>query len=76
MSRDWVKKIEEIKQRLVELWQCTNTDFRENFHVPRFASGTEAQVIWGDIVKRLVIAYFIGNISAKNIKTRSRVSKL
>jgi len=27
----------------------------------------EAQVIWGGIVKRLLIAYFIGNISAKNI---------
>jgi len=27
----------------------------------------EAQVIWGDIVKRLLIAYFIGNIFAKNI---------
>ena len=25
----------------------------------------EAQVIWGGIVKRLLIAYFIGNISAK-----------
>jgi len=33
------------------------------FHVlPRSA---EAQVIWGGIVKRLLIAYFIGNISAK-----------
>jgi len=27
----------------------------------------EAQVIWGGIVKRLLIAYFIGNISAKKI---------
>jgi len=25
----------------------------------------EAQVIWGGIVKRLLIAYFIGNISGK-----------
>jgi len=25
----------------------------------------EAQVIWGGIVKRLLIAYFIDNISAK-----------
>jgi len=36
----------------------------------------EAQVIWGGIVKRLLIAYF--NISAKNIKTihvRQRYSK-
>jgi len=27
-------------------------------------------------VKQILIAYFIGNISAKNIKIRSRVSKL
>jgi len=27
----------------------------------------EAQVIWGGIVKRLLIAYFIGNISTKKI---------
>jgi len=27
----------------------------------------EAQVISGDILKRLLIAYFIGNISAKKI---------
>jgi len=37
----------------------------------------EAQVIWGGIiVKRLLIAYFIGNISAKKIKIHSHVSKL
>jgi len=36
----------------------------------------EAQVTSGGIVKRLLIAYFIGNIYAKNIKIRSRVSKL
>jgi len=36
----------------------------------------KAQVIWGGIVKRLLIAYFIGNICAKNIQIRSRVSKL
>jgi len=34
----------------------------------------EAQVIWGGTVKRLLIAYFIGSISAKNIKIRSRMS--
>ena len=32
-----------------------------DFHVSPFS----AQVIWGGIVKRLLIAYFIGNISAK-----------
>ena len=36
----------------------------------------EAQVIWSGTVKRLLIAYFIGNISflPKNIKTHSRMS--
>jgi len=36
----------------------------------------EAQVISGGIVKRLLIAYFIGNISVKNIKIHSCASKL
>jgi len=40
------------------------------------AGSTEAHVIWGGILKRRLIAYFIGSISAKNIKIRSRVSKL
>ena len=73
----WVKKIEEIKRRLAEFWQCTNTA-SENaiFVLPVLPRGAEAQVIWGGIVKRLLIAYFIGSISVKNIKIRSRVSKL
>jgi len=34
---------------------------------PRFAryGSAEAQVIWGDTVKRHLIAYFTGNISDK-----------
>jgi len=36
----------------------------------------EAQVNWCGIVKWLLIAYFISNISAKNIKIHSCVSKL
>jgi len=36
----------------------------------------EAQVIRGGIVKHLFIAYFISNISAKNFKIHSCVSKL
>jgi len=32
---------------------------------PILTGSAEAQVIWGDIVKRLLIAYFISNISAK-----------
>ena len=48
------------------------------FVFPVLPGSTEAQVIWGGIVKRLLIAhaYFIGSISAKNLKLRSRVSKL
>ena len=36
----------------------------------------KAQASWGGVVKHLLIAYFIGSISAKNIKIRSHVSKL
>ena len=36
---------------------------------PVLPGSAEAQVTWGGIVKRLLIAYFIGNISAKNIKS-------
>jgi len=32
---------------------------------PILPRSAEAQVIWGGIIKRLLIAYFIGNISAK-----------
>jgi len=33
----------------------------------------EAQVIWGGIVKRLLIAYFIGNIVAKKYQNPLKV---
>jgi len=33
----------------------------------------EAQVIWGGTVKHVLIAYFIGDISAKNIKIHIKV---
>jgi len=42
---------------------------------PVLPGSAEAQVICCGVVKRLLIAYFIGNISAKNIKIRSHVSK-
>jgi len=42
----------------------------------RFPGSAEAQVIWGGTVNDLSIAYFIGNISAKNIKMRLCMSKL
>jgi len=61
-----VIQTEEIKQRLVEFWQCTNTASEKcNFCVPVLPGSTEAQVIWGGTVKRLLTAYFIGSISAK-----------
>jgi len=51
----WVKKIEEIKQ-LVEFRQYTNTAFEWKMWFSCFLilpGSAEAQVIWGDIVKRL-----------------------
>jgi len=56
---------------------CNTIQLSENviFVFPRFGSA-EAQVIWGGIIKRLLIAYFIGNISAKRIKIHSYASKL
>jgi len=39
---------------------------------PVLPGSAEAQDIWGGTVKRLLIAYFIGNISAKKFKMRSR----
>jgi len=35
------------------------------FVFPVLPGSAEAQVIWGGVVKHLLIAYFIGNISAK-----------
>jgi len=43
---------------------------------PVLPGSAEAQVTWCGTVKCLLIAYFIGNICAKNIKIRSRVSQL
>ena len=36
-------------------------------HFPILPDSAEAQVNWGGMVKRLLIAYIIGNISAKKI---------
>jgi len=46
------------------------------FVFPVLPGSVEAQVICGGVVKRLLIAYFIGNTSAKSIKIRSHVSQL
>jgi len=43
---------------------------------PVLPASAEGQVIWDVTVKRLLIACFVGNISAKNIKMRSGMSKL
>jgi len=66
-----LKRVEEIRQGLVEFWQCTNTN--AIFVFPRFASSAARQFILGELVKRLLYAYFIGNLSAKNVKIRSCV---
>jgi len=42
---------------------------------PILTGNAEAQVFWGGIVKRLLIAYFIGNISAtKNTRLMASFS--
>jgi len=65
---------------MVEFWQCTNTAFEWKIRFlcfPVLPGSAEAQVTWGGTVKHLLIAYFISKISAKkNIKMRSRLSKL
>ena len=51
----------------------------ENVIFLRFAvlpGSAETQVIWGGILKCLLIAYFIGNISAKKNQNHSCVSTL
>ena len=56
------------KQQLVEFWQCTNTVSANAIFVFSVLPGrpsSQAQVIWGGIIKRFLIAYFIGSISAK-----------
>jgi len=74
-------RLKKIKQQLVEFCHVNALIYtgvkKCNFRVSRFSvlpGNAEAQVIWGGTVKRLLIAYFIGSISAKNIKIRSRMS--
>jgi len=75
----WVvsQKIEEIKQ-VIEFRESTDTAFELKMQLscfPVLRGSAEAQVIWGGIVKRRLIAYIIRNISAKNVKIRSHLSK-
>jgi len=59
---------------------CNSIQFSEkcDFRVSLFWQlMQEAQVIWGGIVKHLLIAYFIGKfLPKKNMKIHSCVSKL
>jgi len=67
----WVKKTEEIKERLVEFWQCTDTAFEWKMRFscfPVLPGSAEAHVILGDIVNWFLIAYFMRNISAKRLQ--------
>jgi len=41
--------------------------------LPVLPGSAEAEVIWGGIVKRLVIAYFIDNIYAKKISKSGHI---
>ena len=60
------QKTEEIKQRLVEFCQCTDTASENAIFVfPVLPGSAESQVILGGIVQCLLIACFIGNISVK-----------
>ena len=64
----WVKKIEEIKERLVEFWQCNDIAFEWKMQfscITILPGSAEVHVIWGGTVKHLLTAYFIGNIPAK-----------
>jgi len=67
-SSDWLNSGSAIIQRVKNAI----------FVFPFLPGSAEAHVIWGGngIVKRLLIACFIGSISAKNIKIRSRMAKL
>ena len=69
--------IEEIKQ-LVEFRQCTNTTLREkcNFRVFPFYEVVQKHKLIDVTYQSVLIAYFISNVSAKNIKIRSHVSEL
>jgi len=59
---------------MIELRQCSNTTFEGKMqfsHFPILPGSAEAQVIWCGTVKRLLTAYFIGNISAKSYQNLS-----
>jgi len=66
----WVVSQKDCQNSSSHFWflQYTDTAFEWKnaiFVFPHFAGSVEAQVIWGGTVKCLLIAYFIGNNSAK-----------
>jgi len=64
----WVRKTEEVKEWLVEFWRSTYTAFQWKMRFSCFlVLPGSVEAIWGGIAKCLLIAYFIGNISAKKI---------
>jgi len=65
---DWLNSGNALIQRL--------SDKMRFLCFPALLGSGEARVIWGGTVKLILIVYFIRNISAKNIKMCSRVSKL
>jgi len=68
----WGFRSAHLKGKL--LWQCTDTAFEWKMWfscLPFFRGSAQAHVIWGGTVKCFLIAYFMGNISAKK-----RISKL
>ena len=54
---------------------CNTIQPSENviFAFSRFSGSAQAQVTWGDVVKRLLIAYIIRNITAKKYQNLFKV---
>jgi len=75
----WVKKTEEIKERLVEFWQCTDTAFEWKnaiFVFPILPDSAEAYIIWGGTVKHFWLLTLWVTFLPKRIKMCLRMSKL
>ena len=73
------KKTDKIKERLVEFWQCNDTAFEWKMRLscfPVLPDSAEAHITWGGTVRRLLIAYFMGNISAKKYQNAFTYVKL
>ena len=80
MSRESKRLKKSRSDWLNYFWQCADTAYlseKMRFSCfPVLPGSAKAQVIWGGIVKCLLIAYFIDNISVRNIKMLSHVPKL